>query len=83
MRQHRRDGRAVRHLEANPAAQYNGFIGGNPDLQPEEADTISFGIELHPDFAPGLRVNLDWYSIKIDEPIQNPNAGPHAADLCA
>jgi iron complex outermembrane receptor protein len=60
-------------IEANPAAQYNGFIGGNPDLQPEEADTVSFGIEFHPNFAPGLRVNLDWYSIKIDDAIQNPN----------
>ena len=60
-------------IEANPAAQYNGFIGGNPTLQPEEADTVSFGIEFHPDFAPGLRVNLDWYSIEIDDAIQNPN----------
>jgi outer membrane receptor protein involved in Fe transport len=61
------------NIDANPAAQYNGFIGGNPNLQPEEADTISFGIEFHPDFAPGLRVNLDWYSIEIDDAIQNPN----------
>jgi outer membrane receptor protein involved in Fe transport len=61
------------NVEANPAAQYNGFIGGNPDLEPEDADTISFGIEFHPDFAPGLRVNLDWYSIKVDNAIQNPN----------
>jgi iron complex outermembrane receptor protein len=61
------------NIDANPAAQYNGFIGSNPALRPEEADTISFGIELQPEFAPGLRVNLDWYSIKIDEPIQNPN----------
>jgi outer membrane receptor protein involved in Fe transport len=60
-------------IEANPAAQYNGFIGSNPALEPEEADTISFGIELQPGFAPGLRVNVDWYSIKIDEPIQAPN----------
>src|SRR4029453_6236475 len=28
---------------ANPANQYNGLLGGNPDLQPEEADTTSFG----------------------------------------
>ncbi|MBC8026641.1 MAG: TonB-dependent receptor [Steroidobacteraceae bacterium] len=60
-------------IEANPAAQYNGFIGGNPNLEPEDADTLSFGIEFHPDFAPGLRVNLDWYSIKVDKAIQNPN----------
>src|SRR6185369_14214635 len=61
-------------LESNPAAQYNGFIGGNADLKPESADTISFGIEFHPEFAPGLRVNLDWYSIDIDQPIPNPLA---------
>ena len=60
-------------IDANPAAQYNGFIGSNPTLDPEEADTISFGIELQPGFAPGLRVNLDWYSITIDEPIQATN----------
>jgi outer membrane receptor protein involved in Fe transport len=60
-------------IDANPAAQYNGFIGSNPTLDPEEADTISFGIELQPGFAPGLRVNLDWYSITIDQPIQAPN----------
>lgn len=78
-------------VEANPAAQYNGFIGGNPALEPEEADTISFGIEFHPDFAPGLRVNLDWYSIEIDNAIQNPNqdftllqcALTGAANLCS
>jgi iron complex outermembrane receptor protein len=60
-------------IEANPAAQYNGFIGGNADLSPEEADTLSFGIEIHPEALPGLRVNLDWYAIKIDNAIQNPN----------
>jgi iron complex outermembrane recepter protein len=61
------------NIEANPAAQYNGFIGGNSNLEPEEADTLSFGIEIHPESIPGLRVNLDWYSIKIDNAIQNPN----------
>jgi iron complex outermembrane receptor protein len=78
-------------LESNPAAQYNGFIGGNQDLHPETADTLSFGVEFHPEFAPGLRVNLDWYSISIDQPIQNPNADltllscalTGAADACA
>jgi outer membrane receptor protein involved in Fe transport len=77
-------------VEYNPAAQYNGFIGGNPELEPEDATTLSFGIEFHPDFAPGLRVNLDWYSIQIDDAIQNPNqdftllqcALTGAAELC-
>ena len=79
------------NIESNPAAQYNGFIGGNANLQPETADTISFGIEFHPNFAPGLRVNLDWYSIEIEDAIQNPNqdftllqcALTGAANLCS
>jgi iron complex outermembrane receptor protein len=39
-------------IESNPAAQYNGFVGGNPDLQPEKADTFSFGLAFQPSFIP-------------------------------
>lgn len=61
-------------IEANPAAQYNGFIGGNPDLKPETADTVSFGIVFEPAFLPGFNLTLDYYDIKIDDAIQQPNA---------
>jgi outer membrane receptor protein involved in Fe transport len=59
---------------SNPAAQYNGFIGGNPSLQPEKADTYSFGVALQPRFAPGLTIQVDYWDIKIKDAIQNPNA---------
>lgn len=61
-------------IEANPAAQYNGFIGGSTEVEPETAKTISFGVALQPSFAPGLRVQIDYFDIKIEDPIQNPNA---------
>jgi iron complex outermembrane recepter protein len=62
------------NIDVNPASQYNGFVGGNPDLQPETADTFSFGLAFQPRFAPGLRLQLDYFDIKIKDAIQNPNA---------
>lgn len=63
-----------RNIDENPAAQYNGFIGGNPDLQPEIADTLSFGLAFQPSFAPGLRLHVDYFDIRIKDAIQAPNA---------
>ncbi|HEY7641642.1 MAG TPA: TonB-dependent receptor [Steroidobacteraceae bacterium] len=62
------------NIEVNSASQYNGFVGGNPDLQPETADTFSFGLAFQPSFAPGLRLQLDYFDIKVKDAIQNPNA---------
>jgi iron complex outermembrane receptor protein len=62
------------NIQSNPASQYNGFVGGNPDLQPETADTLSFGLAFQPSFAPGLRLQVDYFDISIDDAIQNPNA---------
>jgi len=41
------------------------FSGGNPAVQPEEADTYTAGIVFQPDFLPGLSLSLDYYNIKI------------------
>jgi outer membrane receptor protein involved in Fe transport len=49
----------------SPAGQYNDLSGGNRQLQPETAITSSFGIGWTPSFVPNLRVNLDYYDIKI------------------
>jgi len=55
---------------SNPADQYNGLIGGNPNLQPEVADTYTLGVVLQPRFIPGLAVSVDWWKIKLDKAIQ-------------
>ncbi|WP_129782345.1 TonB-dependent receptor domain-containing protein [Peristeroidobacter soli] len=62
------------NIQNNSSSQYNGLIGGNPDLQPETADTVSFGLAFQPQAVPGLRVNIDYFEINIEDAIQNPNA---------
>jgi len=49
----------------NPAGQFNQLQGGNPDLDPEKANTWTVGAIFTPRFAPGLTLTLDWYSIKV------------------
>jgi iron complex outermembrane recepter protein len=40
--------------------------GGNPNLNPEEADTTTVGIVFEPSALPGFQASLDWYEIDID-----------------
>lgn len=42
------------------------FSGGNPDLDPEEADTITLGFVYQPSFVEGLSMSIDWYEVDID-----------------
>nr|WP_321325361.1 TonB-dependent receptor [uncultured Parasphingorhabdus sp.] len=50
------------------------LITGNPDLTPEKADTFTAGIVLTPDFIPGLRMSIDYYSINLKDAINTLNA---------
>jgi iron complex outermembrane receptor protein len=59
------------HIPANPAAQYNGLTGGNPNLAPESADTYSVGFVLTPSFVPGFSLSVDYFNIKVNNYIQN------------
>ena len=58
------------NVAANPAAQYNGLLGGNPNLQPEKAVTKTLGVVIQPRMIPGLSFSVDWYDIKITNAIQ-------------
>jgi outer membrane receptor protein involved in Fe transport len=53
----------------SPAGQYNFRQGGNPDLTPEESDTVTAGIILTPRFLPKLTMSVDWFNIKIEDTI--------------
>jgi len=55
----------------NPASQYNGLVGGNTDIQPEESDTYSYGFVITPSFLPGFSVTVDYYDIKVEKLINN------------
>lgn len=58
---------------ANPGPGYNpnpalvsSFTGGNPDLVPEIASTLTFGATVSPSFLRGFRASVDYYDISID-----------------
>ncbi|MCJ2188155.1 TonB-dependent receptor domain-containing protein [Novosphingobium beihaiensis] len=54
----------------NPAEQYNGLIGGNPNLNPEKATTKTLGVVLQPRFLPRFTLSVDWFDIKVKNAIQ-------------
>jgi outer membrane receptor protein involved in Fe transport len=39
---------------------------GNPDLQPEVADTLGLGVVLRPSFLPDFAASIDYYDIDIE-----------------
>ena len=52
-------------IQANPASQYNGQTGGNPNLNPEVADTYTVGVVIQPRIIPHLAITVDWFNIKV------------------
>ena len=59
------------NIAVNAAAQINTTAGGNPNLQPETADTYTVGFVLQPSNLAGFTMSLDYYDIKIDQAISN------------
>lgn len=45
------------------------LTAGNPNLNPEKADTFTAGAVFTPSFVPGLSMSLDYYDINIDQAI--------------
>lgn len=57
-------------IPLSPAGQYNAQFGGNPDLQPEKADSITVGAVFTPDeYIPGLSLSIDYWRIEVDDAI--------------
>lgn len=55
--------------------------GGNPLLNPEEADTVTFGVLYRPSWLQGLQVSVDYYDIQLDGAIGT-LAPQEIADRC-
>jgi iron complex outermembrane recepter protein len=51
------------------SGQVNNFSGGNPNLDPETADTITFGLVFRPEMAPGLSITVDYFDITVTDAI--------------
>lgn len=54
---------------------------GNPNLTPEEADTLGVGVVFQPSFIDGLSVSVDYYDIEVDDAIGQISA-QDIADRC-
>lgn len=55
------------NIPLNPASQNNQFVGGNPNLKPEDAKTYTVGFVVTP--IENLALTLDYYDIKIEDTI--------------
>lgn len=55
------------NISASPASQYNGLYGGNINLDPEVADTYTFGVVVTP--MDNLRFSVDYWNIEIEDVI--------------
>ncbi len=64
----------------NTAGQYNQLIGGNLNLKPESADSITFGFALTP--IENLQLTLDYYDIQLEDRIGTIGAQT-ILDFCA
>jgi iron complex outermembrane recepter protein len=56
-------------------------VGGNPELQPEEGDTVTVGISYSPEFLDGFNVTVDYWDIQLDNVIDSLSA-TNVLDLC-
>lgn len=55
---------------------------GNPDLDPEKADTLTAGVVIQPAFLPGLSLSADYYDIDLNGVISSLTA-QQTVDQCA
>lgn len=51
------------------SSQLRTIVGGNPDLQPEQSDSVTFGLVYSPEWIPGLDLTIDYYRIRIEDSI--------------
>jgi outer membrane receptor protein involved in Fe transport len=52
-------------LPGNPLVNFTQITGGNPNVDPEKADTLTFGVVVQPPQVQGLQMSVDWYSIDV------------------
>ncbi|MBB5745553.1 TonB-dependent receptor domain-containing protein [Brevundimonas variabilis] len=65
----------------SPAGQYNQLTGGNPNVEPEESDTFTFGVVFTPSFLPRFNMSVDYFDIQVDGLISTVGAA-NTLDLC-
>ena len=78
-------GAAGRSTLNDPQTNAGGVVltagGGNPNLLPEEADSLSFGVVVRPTFMPGLSFAIDFFSLELEGAI-NTLSTQNVVDQC-
>ena len=54
------------NIQHSPAGQYNYLQGGNPEVSPEESDTLTIGMVWTPSYQPDLSLAIDLYNVRIE-----------------
>ena len=52
-----------------PDTQLSAFVGGNPDLKPEEGSVFSIGAVYEPEWLPGFSTTIDAWKVHLDDTI--------------
>jgi len=65
----------------NSVAVSHVVSGGNPDLQPETSDSVTYGVILQPGFLPGLSATADYWDIDIKDVVTQLSANA-LLDFC-
>lgn len=55
--------------------------GGNPEVEPEKADTLTYGFVYQPEWLEGFAMTMDYYDIKIQKSISTIGA-QNIVDYC-
>lgn len=55
--------------------------GGNPNLQPETANSLTLGAIIQPRFIPGLDITVDYWDIRIEDVVTQ-FSGNQVANYC-
>lgn len=55
--------------------------GGNPDIAPEKADTLTYGFVYQPQWLPGAAFTMDYFDINIEQSISTIGA-QNIVDYC-
>jgi outer membrane receptor protein involved in Fe transport len=58
------------------------ILSGNPDLQPEKADTWTFGLTYQSDWLPGFGMTADYFDIQIEDVLSSVGL-QETVDRCA
>jgi len=77
------DGGAGNSIPQGTGSQLSQLSGGNPDLQPETADTYTIGFTFTPTFMPNFLGSIDYYHIKITNLIGVPSPTTAMSDCLA